>query len=443
MVTSARRPRVAFVIAGFVLVSQRLVDFRAFAHGAGSSISRRFRTSHSRVSRYAEQPGVMEVPKMEEAPVYTTVVDVMSGELDVSSLPEEMGVYAVYNEDNNLQYIGLSRQIQKSVEAHAKAIGIQEVGSFISAVRCAEMPGQSKELLKETWEKWIKSHMDNGGEIPMGNLPENAPGADPRWRNRGPPAKPPLNLGGIGGITTPMEALDAVTNAVKEHPVVLFMKGSPAMPQCGFSARSVGLLKEIGMPFESVDVLDDQNNPGVRDAVKEFGNWPTIPQLYVKGELMGGADIIREMYETGQLKQLMNEAISGEKSSASSSGMESSDRGAEFTPRGPISLIDDPGRRPTATALCRALNQNFKLVDLRVEDDSAAHEGDAGALEMGLTSESHFSVEIVASDFEGMMPVQRQKKVYDALSDVMPRIHALSLVTRTPAEEHYAMSRSQ
>lgn len=442
MVTSARRPRVACVIAGFILVSRRLVDFRAFAPGAGSSSSRIFRTSLSRVSRYAEeQPGVMEVPEMEKAPVYTTVVDVMSGELDVDMLPEEMGVYAVYNEENNLQYIGLSRQIQKSVEAHAKAIGIQEVGSFISSVKCAEMPGQSKELLKETWEKWIKSHMDSGGEIPMGNLPENAPGADPRWRNRGPPAKPPLNLGGIGGITTPMEALDAVTNAIKEHPVVLFMKGSPAMPQCGFSARSVGLLKEIGMPFESVDVLDDQNNPGVRDAVKDFGKWPTIPQLYVKGELMGGADIIREMAETGQLKTVMNEAISGKKSPASS-GMAASDGGAEFSPRGPISLIND-GRRPTATALCKALDQNFKLLDLRVQDDSAAHEGDAGALEMGLTSESHFSVEIVAPDFEGMMPVQRQKKVYDALSDVMPRIHALSLVTRTPAEEQFAMSRSQ
>eukprot|EP00440_Ansanella_granifera_P004034 gb/GFBE01004379.1/.p1 GENE.gb/GFBE01004379.1/~~gb/GFBE01004379.1/.p1 ORF type:complete len:447 (+),score=82.72 gb/GFBE01004379.1/:1-1341(+) len=374
---------------------------------------------------------MMETPPLDEADEYNMNVDVISGEIDISVLPEEMGVYAIYDSSGRLQYIGLSRQIQKSVENHAKSIGLPEVLDLISTVRCVEMPGESKELLKETWEGWIKEHMANGGEIPAGNLPENAPGADPRWRSRSAQAKPSLSLGGVGGIVTPAEALAAVRRAVEENPVILFMKGTPAMPQCGFSARTSGLLREIGVPFETVNVLDNENNPGVRDAVKEFGNWPTIPQLYVSGQLVGGADIVMEMHQTGQLEQALKSAAQGQSAAGSA---ETGSAPAEATAgRGNVRLIDDP-RRPTATALCKALDSTFTLVDLRVADDSAAHEGDAGALEMGLTSESHFSVEIVAPEFAGLMPVQRQQKVYEALSQVMPKIHALSLVTRTPAE---------
>ena len=209
------------------------------------------------------------------------------------------GVYAVYDGAERLQYIGLSRNIQKSVATHGKAIGITEVGDLIGSVKCAEMPDGSKDVLKATWEVWLKEHLGNGGEIPVGNLPENAPGADPRWRSRGAQAKPSLNLGGVGGIASQAEAMDAVKQAVEENPIVLFMKGTPAMPQCGFSARTSGLLREIGVPFETVNVLDESSNPGVREAVKEFGQWPTIPQLYVSGKLVGGADIVMEMYQEG------------------------------------------------------------------------------------------------------------------------------------------------
>eukprot|EP00434_Breviolum_minutum_P026280 symbB.v1.2.023227.t1/scaffold2109.1/size89064/4 len=220
--------------------------------------------------------------------------------------------------------------------------------------------------------------------------------------------------------------------AIEENAVVLFMKGTPAMPQCGFSARTSGLLREIGVPFETVNVLDENNNPGVREAVKEFGQWPTIPQLYVSGQLVGGADIVMEMYQKGELEQMLvmaNEGAGSTSEEASSSESETSTQYAT----GNVQLIDDPNR-PTATELCKALDKSFALVDLKVVDDSASHEGDAGALEMGLTSESHFSVNIVSPDFATLSRVQRQQKVYEALSGVMPRIHALSLVTQTPEE---------
>ena len=87
--------------------------------------------------------------------------------------------------------------------------------------------------------------------------------------------------------------------------IVLFMKGTPVFPQCGFSGQVVQILSHIGAPFKGVNVLEDDT---LREGVKSFSNWPTIPQLYVKGEFVGGCDIVREMYETGELTQVLTEA---------------------------------------------------------------------------------------------------------------------------------------
>ena len=90
---------------------------------------------------------------------------------------------------------------------------------------------------------------------------------------------------------------------VTTHPVVLYMKGSPQFPQCGFSANAVGILNALGVKeVFTVDVLQD---PEIRNGIKEYANWPTIPQLYIKGEFVGGSDIMTEMYQSGELKQLL------------------------------------------------------------------------------------------------------------------------------------------
>ena len=91
---------------------------------------------------------------------------------------------------------------------------------------------------------------------------------------------------------------------VKTNDVVLFMKGTPLFPQCGFSSRAVAILEHLGVEYQSVDVLQDQ---GVRQGIKEYSDWPTIPQLYVKGEFVGGSDIMMEMYESGELGQLLQD----------------------------------------------------------------------------------------------------------------------------------------
>ena len=103
-----------------------------------------------------------------------------------------------------------------------------------------------------------------------------------------------------------MDAKEFIQKTVTENPVVLFMKGTPQFPQCGFSGRAIQLLKQAGATgLVTVNVLEDDD---VRQGVKEFANWPTIPQLYVKGQFVGGSDIMMEMFESGELQTLLKES---------------------------------------------------------------------------------------------------------------------------------------
>ena len=95
-----------------------------------------------------------------------------------------------------------------------------------------------------------------------------------------------------------------IQSLLKENPVMLFMKGSPSVPQCGFSAKVSGILNFMKVPFQHCDVLKD---PAIREGIKEYAKWPTIPQLYVKGEFIGGCDIVGEMFETGELEKILSE----------------------------------------------------------------------------------------------------------------------------------------
>jgi monothiol glutaredoxin len=100
------------------------------------------------------------------------------------------------------------------------------------------------------------------------------------------------------------DAQARIAEDVKNNDVLLYMKGTPVFPQCGFSSMAVQILSNLGVKFKAVDVLSD---PEVREGIKSFSNWPTIPQLYVKGEFVGGADIMREMFEGGELKTFLAE----------------------------------------------------------------------------------------------------------------------------------------
>ncbi|MFN5631056.1 MAG: Grx4 family monothiol glutaredoxin [Sphingomonadales bacterium] len=101
-----------------------------------------------------------------------------------------------------------------------------------------------------------------------------------------------------------MSANERIDEMVKGNDVVLFMKGTPLFPQCGFSSRAIAILDHLGVEYASVDVLQDQE---IRQGIKEYSDWPTIPQLYVKGEFLGGSDIMMEMYEAGELHELVEQ----------------------------------------------------------------------------------------------------------------------------------------
>ncbi|HTQ23572.1 MAG TPA: Grx4 family monothiol glutaredoxin [Candidatus Binataceae bacterium] len=101
------------------------------------------------------------------------------------------------------------------------------------------------------------------------------------------------------------DAIERIRNAINGDKIVIFMKGNRNFPQCGFSAATVQVFEELGAPYSTVDVLTDQE---VREAVKTYSNWPTIPQVYINGKFVGGCDIVRELYESGELSTLVKQA---------------------------------------------------------------------------------------------------------------------------------------
>ena len=105
------------------------------------------------------------------------------------------------------------------------------------------------------------------------------------------------------------DALTQIEQYVKETPVLIFMKGNPQFPMCGFSAATIQIFDSLGVPYQTVDVLQD---PAVRDGIKRYSNWPTIPQVYVKGEFVGGCDIIQEMHQNGELEPIVRAAFDEE-----------------------------------------------------------------------------------------------------------------------------------
>jgi monothiol glutaredoxin len=98
------------------------------------------------------------------------------------------------------------------------------------------------------------------------------------------------------------DMVERIQNAVSNNKVMIFMKGTASFPQCGFSAATVQVFEELGVPFQTADVLSD---PELRDAIKRYSNWPTIPQVFINGKFIGGCDIVREMYESGELQNLL------------------------------------------------------------------------------------------------------------------------------------------
>ena len=102
------------------------------------------------------------------------------------------------------------------------------------------------------------------------------------------------------------DVAERIQSTINNNKIVLFMKGNRSFPQCGFSAATVEILEQIGEPFETVDVLQDME---IREGIKRYSNWPTIPQVYINGKFVGGCDIVRELYESGELEPMVKQAV--------------------------------------------------------------------------------------------------------------------------------------
>ena len=215
------------------------------------------------------------------------------------AVPATTAVYAMLDASNTVQYVGMSRRLATTVAGHAKDVPDRAV-----SVKFAPLPSASRDELTAVWRAWVQEVVDTTGSAPPGNLPDGQ--AD--WAPRRPPPPPPeIRLTPGKGLHDLAVGLDTLIRCViDDHAVVAFIKGTRTAPQCGFSHSVVTMLTaQLGHGFGVVNVLDEVHNPGLRDAIKAFSAWPTIPQVYVHGEFVGGADVLAEMAAAGELGPLL------------------------------------------------------------------------------------------------------------------------------------------
>lgn len=221
---------------------------------------------------------------------------------DPKSVPSHWnrpGVYGVYSSDGTLQFVASTADVGVSMSGHKRVIKVPEL---VHAVRMITVDNIEDAPLDKFAEAWVMSYHEAELPIPPGNTDEM-----PQWRDE--PISPDVYFSGV--IDAPTEEEKAkleIENILANHKYVLFMKGTSNEPLCGFSKSvleimSTHLDKEAGQ-FVCVDCLNAERNVGLREGIKSYSSWPTIPQLYVNGDFVGGADIVSEMNQNGELASM-------------------------------------------------------------------------------------------------------------------------------------------
>ncbi|KAG8050899.1 hypothetical protein GUJ93_ZPchr0009g1477 [Zizania palustris] len=263
------------------------------ASSSSSSSTLRFPLRRPAKSRALAVSAFRKLSEASPVPISPEPAQPLPNEED---LPSKPGVYGVYDPAGDLQFVGISRNVRASVEGHRRKVSADLCASVKVAIADEETPDRT--VLTNAWKSWLEEHITATGKAPPGNVAGNY-----TWV--GPPQRPPdlrLTPGRHVQLTVPLEQL--IDRLVKENKVVAFIKGSRSAPQCGFSQRVVGILEAHGVDFVTVDVLDEEHNNGLRETLKTYSNWPTFPQVFAGGELVGGCDIISSMAEKGELATL-------------------------------------------------------------------------------------------------------------------------------------------
>lgn len=229
----------------------------------------------------------------------TDSFSLIGSDLDPSILPSAPGIYAVYDREGDLQYLGLSRRISASLSSH-----VRDLPDLCGTVKFSVVDAPERAALQDAWKQWMEEHIEQTGKVPPGNLT-----GDTTWTaKKARKSKSDIRLtpGPHVKLSIPLEQL--IDKVVKENKVVAFIKGSRTAPQCGFSHRVLTILNEHGVEYETLDVLDEKHNTGLREALKAYSQWPTIPQVFAHGEFIGGADIMDELATSGKIKEVLQKS---------------------------------------------------------------------------------------------------------------------------------------
>ncbi|KAK6943473.1 Glutaredoxin, partial [Dillenia turbinata] len=228
-----------------------------------------------------------------------------------TKLPSESCVYAVFDKNDELQFIGISRNIGASVTGilcWSFALPLSGVVDFdcvewcdggvsieITSYIVGVVDDPDRSALTQALKSWMEQHIGATGKAPPGehHMDRQAPRKKADIR---------LTPGRHVQLTVPLE--EHIDRLVEENKVVAYIKGSRSAPICGFSQRVVGILENVGVDYETVNVLDKEYNYVLRETLKSCSNWPTFPQIFVNGELVGGCDILSSMYEKGEFAGL-------------------------------------------------------------------------------------------------------------------------------------------
>lgn len=191
------------------------------------------------------------------------------------------GVYGVYNAAHQLQFVAATYDVRAAIAAHIRTFSDP---TTVYATRMITVEHPAAAPLDSLSETWVLAHVEFGPGVPPGNGD-----AEPRWRD-----DPAARDVGLDSRTGEVDA--AIRAVLREHRVVLFMKGTFEAPRCNFSSRTIETLAAaFGDAFVCVDCLDALRNPGLREGIKAYSQWPTIPQVYVDGEFLGGTDIVADL----------------------------------------------------------------------------------------------------------------------------------------------------